>query len=273
MRKWLYGVVMCLVVCLSGSVKGEELGVNPSGGSLLVGMFDDSGTEDRTRPFDVLADAREPRVRLLGWSGAESELDSGAGKSAVPLSSRTGDRRSVEIVPFSGYQIGGRFEHEETDTTLELADASSRGFLVGYNLTKYSQVEFYYSRQETELSSGGLITGDELFDVDVDYYHIGGTVKLDHGKWEPFVVGTLGLTRFDPESSEADSLTRFSLGLGGGVRYFPIKRVGVYLGGRAFVTFVESEFTYVSDSDGTTLTISSNALWQFQFMAGVVIVF
>jgi opacity protein-like surface antigen len=265
MRKWLYGVVTCLVVCLSGSVKGEELGVYPFGGSLLVDRFNDSGTEGRTRLFDALEDVREPKVRLSGWSGSESDLNGDAGRSTVPLSSRTGDRRSIEIVPFTGYQIGGKFEDEETDTTLELADASSWGFLVDYDYTKDTQIEFYYSHQESELSSGGLIGRDKLFDMDVDYYHIGGTYKWRQDKWEPFVVGTVGVTRFDPESSEADSLTRFSLGLGGGVRYFPAKRVGIYLGGRAFVTLVESEFRYISESDGTTLTISANALWQFQY--------
>jgi hypothetical protein len=109
--------------------------------------------------------------------------------------------------------------------------------------------------------------------LDVDYYHIGGTYKFDYGKLEPFAVGTLGLTRFDPKSAEASSVSRFSLGFGGGVRYLPLKRVGLYLAGRAFVTFVESQVWVSSGSGGTTIAIESNALWQFQFMAGAVIVF
>ncbi|MHC4647216.1 MAG: hypothetical protein ACYTBJ_17125 [Planctomycetota bacterium] len=267
---WL---VVWLVMFWSGLVYGDELYVQPSWRSSAVGGFDKTGNQQQIRLYNVLADTREQKFRFYSSSAAPSQYDGGTAESVSSLSGTMGYRKSLEVVPFSGYQVGGEFEDEQTETKLELSDASNWGFLVDYDYTKYSQIEFYYSHQETELSSGGLITGDQLFDVDVDYYHIGGTFKLDHGKWEPFVVGTLGLTRFDPESSEADSLTRFSLGLGGGVRYFPTKRVGLYLGGRAFVTFVESEFTYVSDRDGTTLTISSNALWQFQFMAGVVIVF
>ena len=273
MRSWLIGVALCLVMCLAGSVCGQELDTQPFRELPAAYRLDKGGAQGRFGLSDALARAREPEVRLLGWSRTESELDGGAAGRIVPLSSRTDNSGSLEIVPYTGYQIGGRFTDEFTDTTLELADASTWGFLVGYNYTRYSQIEFYYSHQETELSSGGLIGSDKLFDLDVDYYHIGGTYKFDHGKWEPFAVGTVGLSRFDPKSSEASSLTRFSLGLGGGVRYFPIKRVGLYLAGRAFVTFVESQVWVSGGSGGTTIAIASNTLWQLQFMTGAVIVF
>ena len=53
----------------------------------------------------------------------------------------------------------------------------------------------------------------------------------------------------------------------------PIKRLGIYLGARAFVTFIDSEYVYVSEGGESTLIVSSDTLWQFQFMAGVVFVF
>ncbi|MHC5076545.1 MAG: outer membrane beta-barrel protein [Planctomycetota bacterium] len=271
--KCFFVIVTLCVLCLSGLVYSQEIEVEPFWQSLVENRFDETRNGKFFEFSDLLADAGEPKVGFYGGSVGDSEFDGMASGSITPLSSSKSARRYLEIVPFSGYQIGGKFEDEETDTDFEINDASTWGFLVDYDISRYSQIEFYYSHQETELSSGGLTSDGELFDLDVDYYHLGGTFIWRGDKLEPYMVGTLGLTRFDPETSEADSMTRFSLGFGGGVRYFPIKRVGLYLGGRAFVTFVESEYTYRSDDDGTTIRIESNALWQFQFMAGVVIVF
>jgi hypothetical protein len=264
------GWLIILSTCLASADEPEDQSFWES---LVVNRFDETSSGDFFELSDPLAGSSEPKISFYGGTGGGSDFDGGSGDSITSFSSGGGTKRHLEVVPFSGYQIGGKFEDEETDTDLEIDDASTWGFLVDYDISRYSQIEFYYSHQETELSSGGLISDDDLFGLDVDYYHLGGTFIWRGNKLEPYMTGTLGLTRFDPESSEADSMTRFSLGFGGGVRYFPIKRVGLYLGGRAFVTFVESEYTYRSDEDGTTITVESNALWQFQFMAGMVIVF
>jgi hypothetical protein len=272
MKCFIFSAISWMLT-LNGLAYSQEIEVEPFWQSLVANRFDETRSGKLFEFSDLLVDAAEPKVGFYGGSVGESEFDGMASGSITPLSSSRNARRHLEIVPFSGYQIGGKFEDEETDTDLEINDSSTWGFLVDYDFSRHSQIEFYYSHQETELSSGGLISDDDLFDLDVDYYHLGGTFIWRGNKLEPYMVGTLGLTRFDPESSEANSMTRFSFGFGGGVRYFPIKRVGMYLGGRAFVTFVESDYTYRSDDDGTTIRIESNALWQFQFMAGMVIVF
>jgi hypothetical protein len=256
-----------------GLAGADETDIQPFWQSLVVNKFDTTESSDSITLSDPLADYSEPKLTVYGGSGQDRQFDGSAGENLTPMSSNKVFQHRLEIAPYSGYQIGGKFEDEETDVDLEINDASTWGFLVDYNLNRHSQIEFYYSHQETELSSGGLISDGDLFGLDVDYYHIGGTLISRGNKLEPYVVGTLGVTRFDPETSEASSMTKFSLGFGGGVRYFPIKRVGLYLGGRAFVTFVNSEYTYRSDADGTTLEIESDVLWQFQFMAGAVIVF
>jgi hypothetical protein len=58
-------------------------------------------------------------------------------------------------------------------------------------------------------------------------------------KSEPYFTGTLGLTHFNPEDSGVDSPARFSMGFGGGVRYFPVKRFGLYTGARDLVAIVK----------------------------------
>jgi hypothetical protein len=176
----------------------------------------------------------------------------------------------VEVTPFYGYQFGGGFEDAETGQRYDLDSGSCAGAQLDVDLSDMTQLEFYYSHQETELESGGLFPSDSFFDLDVDYYHLGGTLLLAEDQWQPFVVGTLGATHLSPDSASVGSLTRFSLGLGGGVRYFPTEHLGLYLAGRGLFTFIDSDTHIHIESGSTTVEIQANGLWQAVLQAGLI---
>jgi hypothetical protein len=92
-------------------------------------------------------------------------------------------------------------------------------------------------------------------------------------QWQPFFTGGVGLARFDPDTKDTDTLNRFSLSFGGGFRYFPTERIGLYLAGRTYVTFVDTAMSGRFGSDGNEIEISADALWQFQVAAGLIITF
>ncbi|UCD50521.1 MAG: outer membrane beta-barrel protein [Phycisphaerales bacterium] len=176
----------------------------------------------------------------------------------------------VEVTPFYGYQFSGSFQDEETGEEYDLSGSACVGGLLDVYVSDISQVEFYYSHQETELEAGSPFPTSSFFDMDVDYYHLGGTLLIDDEKWQPFVVGTLGLTHLSPEPSSIRSLTRFSLGFGGGARYFPTKNLGLYLAGRGLYTFIEGDTHIRIESGSTTVRIEANGLWQAVFQAGAI---
>jgi len=180
----------------------------------------------------------------------------------------------LELTPMWGYAFYGEFDDEETGETIKIADESMFGFRLAYDYEYNSQIEFLYSHQETELSTGDLFAIETLYDLDVYYYHIGGSLFWNRGsELEPHFTGTMGLTYFNPEDSGVDSLARFSMGFGGGVRYFPVKRVGLYTGARGLVTFVNSDIEVYSRSRGSYVIIEADDLWQFQVCAGLIFVF
>jgi hypothetical protein len=176
----------------------------------------------------------------------------------------------IEITPFYGYQFGGGFEDEETGKDYDLSGGPCVGGMVDFHVNEISQVEFYYSHQETELEAGRPFPSSSFFDMDVDYYHLGGTLLLSDEQLQPFVVGTLGLTHLSPEPSAFGSLTRFSLGFGGGVRYFPTENLGLYLAGRGLYTFVEGDTHITIESGTSTIRIEANGLWQAVLQAGAI---
>ncbi len=180
----------------------------------------------------------------------------------------------LQITPFYGYRFSGGFEDSDTGAHLKLRDSPCWGGVLDVCLSPETQLEFYFSRQETELKQeDGLFASTTLFDLDVDYYHLGGTYALTYGPWQPFVVGTLGATHLAPEPPGLDSLTRFSLGLGGGLRFFPTKHLGLYLAGRGLYTALGGDLAYRSESGDATLRIDSDGFWQVEFQAGLVLAF
>ena len=78
--------------------------------------------------------------------------------------------------------------------------------------------EVYYSRQDTELQSAGLAAA--AFDVKVERLMAGFQEEKGEGSVKWFGTILVGATRYTPGNSTLSSDTRFSAGLGLGVKSF-----------------------------------------------------
>jgi len=108
--------------------------------------------------------------------------------------------------------------------------------------------------------------------LDIDYFHIGGTFGVGQGNLNPYIAASLGATRFDPKSSTLGSETKFSLGLGAGVKWFPTNRVGLRLEGRLFGTLIDNESVAFSGPGGVLVVGHSDVLLQYNAIAGLIFV-
>lgn len=179
---------------------------------------------------------------------------------------------AVEISPFVGQRYGGYFEDANTATTLEVEDSTSYGVLLDFDLDRDHQIEVYLSRQDTRLTTSGTFTGDPLFDLTVDYYHIGGVYMLEGERVRPFVSGTFGLTRMDPKRSDLSTENRFSIALGGGAKFFLSKNVGVRLDVRGIYTAMNAD-TAVFCSGGCVIQVRSSGFVQAELGAALMLRF
>jgi len=189
---------------------------------------------------------------------------------------RAQELKGVELTPFYGYSFSGGLKDADTGEDFDIDDAACYGGMVDVRVSENKQIEFFLSRQETELQSDeGLFGGPSLVDLDIDYYHLGGTyILLTDESWQPFVVATVGATHIAPDAPDSDSLTRLSLGIGGGVRFFPTENFGLYLAGRGLFTFLGGGDTLIESEGGSlTIEIDSDTLWQAQLQAGVIFAF
>jgi opacity protein-like surface antigen len=186
----------------------------------------------------------------------------------------------VEITPFAGYTGGGDFTNVNTGQSLSFDETSSYGILLGFKqATDPKQpgtawLELYLSKQQTKLrASQPFFTGSPSLNVDVEYYHIGGTYGQAEGKVQPFVAGTLGATRMDPQQGGWSAETMFSLTLGGGVKVYLAEHVGLRLEGRWLGTLVNGSGGVFCSNGACLVTVQGDVLSQYTANAGVILAF
>ena len=183
---------------------------------------------------------------------------------------------NFELTPFAGYTWGGQFSDSVTSTTLEVKETNNYGVMLDIKQDEQSQIELYISRQASQLkASNALFTGNPLFDLDIEYYHIGGTYapSADPGKVRGFLVGTLGATHMVPQGSGLDSLTKFSLSLGGGVKLYATDRIGLRLEGRWFGTLFDGSGSAFCTSGTCAINVQGDLFSQFVANAGLIVAF
>jgi len=184
------------------------------------------------------------------------------------------DVGKFELTPYGGYRFGGTFEDEETSTSVELDDHASMGLILNVRQSANTQWELLYSRQDSAADTTGIFGLSSSTDVEVQNLHLGGTYQGEGQSVRPYLVATIGGTRFAPDTTGLDSDTFWSFTIGTGVQFRPKDRLGIRLEARAWGTLIESESNLFcisgADSDTCGISIAGRMFWQFEVFAGVV---
>ncbi len=179
-----------------------------------------------------------------------------------------------EITPILGYTLSGSFEDSVTGIKLEVDDSMSYGIILDINQKSDTQIELYYSLQPTQLMKDeGTFIGYPLFDLDIHYIHLGGTVGVGNGKVKPYIVGTFGATYLNPKQEGLDSETKLSLSLGGGAKLFATDRVGFRIEGRGFGTYFGGNDSVFCSGGNCLISLNGDVFWQFTANVGLTIAF
>ncbi len=154
-------------------------------------------------------------------------------------SSFAGDFKRFEFQPFGGFSVSGGIPLTSDDETghesISVNSSHNVGATFGVNFNVLDAVEVYWRRQFTEgrlpseivvpVSSGNATS----FDLKVDQYHLNFIhhYMLSDPRAFPYVMAGLGATTFFANyNGQNDSLSRFSISLGGGIKYFLTNHVG-----------------------------------------------
>ncbi len=147
--------------------------------------------------------------------------------------------QNLTFSPYSGYRLGGSLTVRDGD--LKLANAPFFGAQLDFRMRPDATGALLVDYQPTTLrlkEYGGPT--EDLFDIGVWYFQGGGTLEvMNQSPAVPFVLGTMGLSWFDPGSNSvnADSEWGFSGIIGVGVKIpFPSGRMALRLQSRLLMT-------------------------------------
>lgn len=179
--------------------------------------------------------------------------------------------QTYEITPFVGWRTSDTLEEETTGATIDLKESRSFGVIFSMQQKPDTFYDFLFSRQTTVLESANSLVNDTS--LRFDYYHLGGTVVYDHDQLHPFVTGGLGATHISPSTAAFSSETKFSLSIGGGLK-FPISRnVGLRLEVRGYGTVIDSGGSILCANGACYARFKGSLFIQFEANAGLSIAF
>ena len=202
-----------------------------------------------------------------------------AGAIAIALTTTAAAAQRIELSPFAGFQFGaGNLRLAGGD--LNVQSAANFGATLDIRLASTAWLGFTYSRQVTQLEveERDAGTGIGLFDLAIEYVHLGLSYQPVGKGIRPFARIMMGITRYNPLSSDRSSETYPSGSFGGGIKRLLTKKIGVKLEGRFLVTFVlppdeETSFCGPDIALGCLAKMPATLIAQGNVMAGVFVAF
>ena len=115
------------------------------------------------------------------------------------------------------------------------------------------------------------VGGFNRLGVTVDEFQIGGVLETTYGRLQPYITGLLGATLFGPDDN--DSEVRFSISIGGGVKFFLFRNLALRADIRGYCSVVESDSAFISHGGVTLVHFSGSTMWQGEVSGGITLAF
>ena len=186
---------------------------------------------------------------------------------ATPLAQTT----RFAIMPFYGYRFGGDVEAPNTGTEYEFDDGPAYGLCLSYAPLDYpGRFELLWSRQDSGIDFRGNNGLGEV-DLTIDVIQIGGVSEFGTESFRPYVSAHVGATHYSSDDFGDD--TRFSFGIGAGVKAFLTKNIYLCADLRGFCTVVEAEGSFIYYNGVSVARFSGSTIWQGQVSLGIGVTF
>jgi hypothetical protein len=175
------------------------------------------------------------------------------------------------ITPFYGFRFGGEVEDITTGTKYDFDDGPAYGLCMSFAPPDYlGRFELLWSHQDSGINfkgAGGL--GD--VDLTVDVIQFGGVSEFGTERFREYVSAHIGATHYSVDGFGSD--TRFSFGIGAGVKAFLTKNLYLCADIRGFCTVTDAEGGFIYYNGITIASFSGETMWQGQISLGLGLTF
>ena len=130
----------------------------------------------------------------------------------------------------------------------------------------YGRFEMLWSRQDTSVDFHGD-NGLGKVDITIDVLQVGGECEYGSERLRGYVSAHVGVTHFSSGGYGDD--TKFSFGIGAGVKAVLTKNIYLRADLRGFGTVTEAQGSFIYANGVTVASFSGTTLWQGQVSAGI----
>jgi hypothetical protein len=178
------------------------------------------------------------------------------------------------VTLYGGDRFGGSVTDSSNNTNIDLKNGSSFGAALDIAVDQSRQVEFFYSQQDTALTSGSFSSQTGNVGLTLHNYHIGGTAFIEEIGSGLYVMGGMGGTTATPKAGGLNSQTFFSGNLGVGWMVPLAQHVAFRFEARGYGILLNGNGAlFCGGTVGCTVTIHGKALYYGEALAGLAVRF
>lgn len=175
----------------------------------------------------------------------------------------------IEISPFVGFKLAGEvIDNNGNDVDL---NGPSAGVNVDIRIDDDLRLTLLFSRAWSEVTLAGT-SGTEPRTFTVDTYHGGVHREVWRDKVRPFFGASIGLTRYDAGTLDAEPEYLFGVGASIGIKLFPVWWFGLRAEARGMANFAGSS-SRIACGGGCVAFFDTDVLWLGEATVGVMIKF
>lgn len=170
---------------------------------------------------------------------------------------------------YGGYRAGGNLTETTTEQDVRVGSFASFALAVDIALEPRKQLQLFYSRQKTDLSSGAFLVSTSSIPLTIEYYHFGGTAFFYRVSSGGYATGGFGVTVFRPEGPGLTSETKPSINVGFGYMLPLGRNLGMRFEARGYATLIDSSGGMFCSSNSCLVSIKGTALYQAEALVGL----
>jgi hypothetical protein len=200
----------------------------------------------------------------------------------APTQAQYVEIQSFEVTPFIGLRLGGTFDIQPDGVAqieAALKDATSYGFSAGVRFDDLSLIEFRWTQATSALRFGTpfAFLDTAVGDVTLNQFHTDFTREFEISQVKglrSFLTGSVGVTHL---GAAQDGFTRFSFGLGTGLKQFLGSRLAIRAEAQWLPILVEPSVDGFAcgaiQFGGCLVVLNGELVQQFQLSVGPVVRF
>ena len=184
------------------------------------------------------------------------------------------EKNESSITVYGGDRFGGSLTDTATNSSINLQNGSSFAAAVDIGLDRNTQVELFYSQQNTALAAAAFSAQGNNTGLTLYNYHVGGTAFFEQVGRGAYVMGGIGGTTAKPKQAGLNSETFFSGNVGIGWMVPLGAHVGLRFEARGYGILLNNNTAlFCGGQNGCTVAIKGSGLFYGEVLAGLSVRF